>query len=195
MSQPSSIPFGIAHCWPVLRRTGGSSSARRTLPGRILLRRPVQSLAAFVDAVVLERGISVFDYALNPLGDRFTYLSAMWSENVQAVPDLRVVEFLSPVLIPVRVVDPVWTQLHLKAGATLAFANAIQPDRAEELGRELRTTSWGQWGELRPVRHDYAEPPARVPSHSANRQPRRTLRRMAVGCDDTARARTGISEH
>ncbi len=110
-----------------------------------ILRANIQSLAAFVDAVVLERGISVFDYALNPLGDRFTYLSAMWSENAQAVPDLRVVEFLSPVLIPVRVVDPVWTQLHLKAGATLAFANAIQPDRAEELGRELRTTSWGQW--------------------------------------------------
>ena len=94
------------------------------------------SLATFVDALILEECLPIFDYAIDPLGLR-GYLGLL-----DEFPERGLLDELEPVIIPVRVADPEWMGLHLEAALALGAAQQIPSAHAKEIRTQLDTLLW-----------------------------------------------------
>lgn len=92
-----------------------------------LIRSNLEGLAAFMDALILEPGIPVFDY---------WYTARDWME------DLPLFNYTSPVVVPVGIEASVWGELGAEAVITMGQKPRLPEGAAAEIANNLRLMRW-----------------------------------------------------
>jgi len=91
-----------------------------------IIRSNLEGLATFVDALILEPGIPVFDY---------WYTARDWGGN------LALFNYTSPVVVPVGVEASVWGELGAEAAITMGQKPRLPEGAAAEIANNLRRVS------------------------------------------------------
>jgi hypothetical protein len=101
-----------------------------------VIKANLASLVAFVDSLVLEPGIPVFDYW-------FTFFSdAEFSSDDVSVSPNRILEACQPVIVPVSVVSDVWAPLRTDVFVAMRNAAAISSDASASIDKNLMAMRW-----------------------------------------------------
>jgi hypothetical protein len=101
-----------------------------------VIKANLASLVAFVDSLVLEPGIPVFDYW-------FTFFSdaEFSADDVSASPN-RILETCQPVIVPVSVVSDVWAPLRADVFKAMRNAAPISTDASAGIDKNLTAMRW-----------------------------------------------------
>jgi hypothetical protein len=102
-------------------RSAGGPDAWSVIKGNLV------NLATFVDAVVLEPGIPVFDY---------WYTGEEWGQ------DLALFDYTDPVLVPVGVTSNVWSPIATESWTNFHDKPRLPQAAAADIATRLRQTRW-----------------------------------------------------
>jgi hypothetical protein len=101
-----------------------------------LIKANLASLVAFVDSLVLEPGIPVFDYW-------FTFFDSLEFSADDASDDLnRIFTTCTPVIVPVSVVPDIWAPLRSDVFASMQNSGAISSAASTSIEENLTAMQW-----------------------------------------------------
>jgi hypothetical protein len=150
---PANRKVGTAEDWATLKNEGLTSvidpavvriadlflrgNQAASTANWAVIKTNLASLVAFVDSLVLEPGIPVFDYWYTFWEDREFPAS-------DAYPDPnRIFDTCGPAIVPVSVASDVWSPLRTDVFVSMRNAAAISSDISGTIENNLRSMRWG----------------------------------------------------